>query len=169
MKLVAAILGLATLFAGTAAPAQDRPPVLARAEACLRANVERVVAVESDLQSAATFLVNFACAETTAGAARYERNLGWLASFKGMSSSLPKEFEKSSFSMEVEASVDPETGEFIIPKPKPGERPSPLVTMLPQMSMNAAAMFPDTMPLALRRLAGELVLAARERQKASKR
>ncbi len=54
MTRIAAALAFAICL-GTAASAQDRPPVVARAEGCLRANVERVVAVEPNLHSAATF------------------------------------------------------------------------------------------------------------------
>lgn len=165
MNRLGVIVGLCALCIGTSSQAQGQPPVIARAEACLRANVERVVTVEPNLQSAATFLVSFTCAETTAAAARYERNVAFLGTMKAMSGSLPPAFEKSAISMEVDATVDPETGEFIIPRPKPGERPSTMTAMLPQMSANAGMMLPDTAPVGLRRLAGELVLLARERQK----
>jgi len=168
MTRFAIAVGLTTACIATAAWAET-PPIMGRAEACLRANVDRVVAVEPDLQSAATFLVNFACAEPTAGAARYERNVALLGTFSAMSSTLPKGFEKSAISMRVDATVDPETGHFVIAPPKPGEQPSPLTAMLPQMSANAGMMLPDTAPVSLRRLAGELVLAAREKQKTGSR
>lgn len=165
MTRIIVLVGFSALCLGTSASAQDRPPVIARAETCLRANVDRVVEVERDLHSAATFLVSFTCAETTAAAARHERNVALLNSFKALSGSLPKDFAKSTLSVEVEATVDPETGEFVIPPPKVGERPSPMTAMLPQMSANAGMMLPEAAPTGLRQLAGELVLAARERKR----
>jgi hypothetical protein len=166
MKSVIPILGFsAALLAGGATAAEVQPPIVARAEACLRANVERVVAVEPDLQSAAKFLVDFACAIETSAAARYERNVSWLVSMRAFSKGIPKSFANSSMSFEVDASVDPETGEFVIPEPKSGAQPSAIASMLPQMSMSSGVMFPDVTPVALRRLAGELVLAVREREK----
>lgn len=165
MTRFAIALGLAASCVTTAASAQVTPPIMARAEACLRANVDRVVAVEPDVQSAATFLVSFTCAETTAGAARYERNVAFLNSFKAMSESMPKDLGRTAFSMKIDATVDPETGHFIIAPSKPGEQPSPMTAMLPQTSASAGMMLPDNSPVSLRRLAGELVLTSRERQK----
>lgn len=163
-----ALLGAGlVVFAAGGAVAQERPPIVARAEACLRDKAERVAAVEPGLHAAANFLVSYACAEATAGASRYERNVAWLGSMKAMTSNFPSEGGKAPFG-EVDATVDPESGEFVLPNAKPGERVSPLTAMLPQMSANAAMMLPDTPPVGLRKLAGELILAIRERGAAKK-
>ena len=69
----------------TAAQGQDKAPVMARAEQCLRDNVDRVVVAHTDLNSATKFLLDYRCAETVEAAARYQRNLSYAALYNMMS------------------------------------------------------------------------------------
>lgn len=164
----AIVVGVAMLGAAPALAAEP-VPVIARAEACLRANVERVVAVEADLQSAGSFLVSYICAEETARAAKYERNTAWLISMRGFVKASNQMSPNASFGSDIDATVDPATGEFVIPPPKPGAPPNMMTSMLGSMSTNAAIMVPDAPSSSLRKLAGDLVLAARERRVAAGR
>lgn len=156
-------------LASSAAIAQEKAPIVARAEACLRANADRVVAAEANLQSAATFLVSYACADETSAAGKFERNTAWLVGMKGFMKGANQMSPQSSFGTDIDAAVDPETGDFVIPEPKPGAKPNPFTSMLPQMSMQSSMLLPDAPSASLRKLAGDLVLAARERQLAGKR
>lgn len=164
----AIVVGVAMLGAAPALAAEP-VPVIARAEACLRANVERVVAVEADLQSAGSFLVSYICAEETARAAKYERNTAWLISMRGFVKASSQMSPNAPFGSEIEATVDPATGEFVIPPPKPGAPPNMMTNMLASMSSTSAIMMPDAPSSGLRKLAGDLVLAARERRVAAGR
>ncbi len=148
--------------------AQDKPPIVQRAEKCLAAHVDEVVAVEHDLQLATAFLATYACPVEVEGVARYERSLLYLKLFKSMTSSMPAipnvPGKPPSMSFEINGSVDPETGEIVIPPPKPGDPPNMFAAMLPQMSGSAAQMVPDAVPASLKKLAGDLVLSALHRQ-----
>jgi hypothetical protein len=174
------IAGFFALWAGTvlvAAPgmswAQQTPPVFARAQACLEANVERVVAAETDVTSAATFLLNYTCAAEVQAAGRYERNSvfvkGMTSLFSGAitDSVANKGADPASTKLIPSASVNPETGEIVTP-PRPPRSPfNPAEALLP--SMGSQALFPESPPVTLRHLAGDLVLAASERQITGKR
>ncbi len=177
----------------TAQPAQAQTPtraaIVMRAEQCLRQNVDRVVAAEHDMQSAASFLVNFVCAGEVAGAARYQRNTAYVqmlaTMFKtlGQASAAPGSAASGSAasgsasaaapkpptpnpmaSLDFKGMVDPETGE-IVPSPSaPGAPPNPLANLLPMVSNIFGQATPETVPVDLRRLAGELVMAAHAKQ-----
>lgn len=110
--------------------------------------------------------MNYACAQETSGAARYQRNVAALAAAQAMSKAIPPNKSGPDPMFEVAGDVDPDTGEFVIPEPKAGTRASPMSSMLPQMGAANAQLFPEMVPVALRKLAGDLVLAARERQAA---
>lgn len=168
-------LALVTVAAVTlvAAPAraQSRPPIVFRAEQCLRQNVDRVVAAERDLQSAAAFLVTYACAGEVAGAQKYYRNSAYIQMFntviKTVATATPPGTPAKPAApnplagLDLKASVDPETGEFVTAPTAPGAPANPLAAMLPMMSGLFGQVAPDSTPVELRKLAGELVLAAR--------
>ena len=170
-------LGLAALaaslsLAGAPAQAQAPPkaPIVVRAEQCLRQNVDHVVAAERDLQSAASFLVTYACAAEVSAASRYQRNTAYVqmfgSMFKGMaqaSSQASTPAKTPAPGIDFKASVDPETGEIVLPPAAPGAPPNGLASVLPMMGNLFGQVAPDVVPVDLRRLAGELVLAARER------
>ena len=148
----------------TAAHGQDKAPVMARAEQCLRDNVDRVVAADTDLNSATNFLLGYRCAETVEAAARYQRNLSYAGLYNMMSAfKIPGERNASATARATEA-VDPETGEIAL-HPAPGARPHQASTEISQIgSEPAGQLTPEVVPVALRKLAGDLVLEARERQ-----
>ncbi len=171
-----------TGVAGTAS-AEDKPPIVARAEQCLRQKVERVVSDEQDIAAAANFLVNFACAEETAGATRYLRNQAYVQLFSmigktaAMASSASKPPAGAAPGATTNATaaaatmsavlgqlrVDPETGEIALP---PGlGAPSQVNGMLTQLGTIMGQFAPETTPVPLRKLAGDLVLDARERRR----
>lgn len=175
----------ATAALGVAAApacAQTHPPIVARAEQCLRQNVERVVAADHDMASAANFLVTYACAGEVEGARRYERNSAYVqmfsAMFKGLSQAQVTQSQVISAQgtqapatkgplpkppaplPEFKATVDPETGQIVLPPAAPGAPANPLVGMFPMMESLFGQVAPDNVPVALRKLAGELVLAA---------
>jgi hypothetical protein len=165
------------------ASAQDKPPIVARAEACLRNNVDRVVADDPDLQSAASFLVTFVCAKEVADAARYQKNLAMAAMdasiFKNVPgvtapsapasarhgtprpASTPPLTEASDFA----PTVDPETGDFVAPKRSTGKQ-TDVAFQINASGLDRLGL--ETVPLDLRQLAGALVLAAREQQQATR-
>jgi hypothetical protein len=166
------------------ASAQDKPPLVVRAEKCLADNVDRVVTAEPDVQSAASFLVSFACPAEVERVATYERNLAAVRSFAAMTKAMrPVTAQDKSTGVakgsasgpmdalfpDVDATVDPETGEIVVPPQKPGEPANMFSAMLPQVSSSASQLMPPAPPASLRKLAGELVLAARERQLAKRR
>lgn len=164
-----AIFAGATALGAASAIAAEPVPAIARAEACLRANVDRVVGMEADLLSAGSFLVSYICAEETARAAKYERNTAWLISMRGFVKASNQMSPNLSFGSDIDATVDPATGEFVIPPPKPGAPPNMMTSMLASMSSTSAIMMPDAPSSSLRKLAGDLVLAARERRVAAGR
>ncbi|WP_372786542.1 hypothetical protein [Phenylobacterium sp.] len=162
-------------LAGAPAQAQTRAPILVRAEQCLRQNVDHVVAAEHDLQSAASFLVTYACAAEVAGAARYQRNTAYVQMFSSIFKTValaavpgkPPAANPPAAplpAMDFKASVDPETGEIVIPPAAPGAPANPVATMLPMMGSLFGQVAPEAVPVDLRKLAGQLVLAAQERQ-----
>jgi hypothetical protein len=154
----------AILLATSPASAQGKPPIVSRAEGCLRANVDRVVAVEPDVESAATFLLDYACAAEVAGAARYELNLALVKQFGAMSATFPwpGAGNASPSSPTAPASVDPESGDIILPPRPPGSAPNLLTPMLQQTGPTSGQFTQLATPVSLRKLAGELVLEARE-------
>ena len=127
-----------------------------------------MVAVERDLQAAASFLVTYACAAEVAGASRYQRNSAYLQMFSTMFKTIPQTSavagKPPAPNVEFKASVDPETGEIVVPPSPPGSPPNPMSSVLPMMSSIVGQVAPESVPVDLRRLAGELVMAARERQ-----
>lgn len=157
--------GLAAIaIALVAAPAcaEDKPPIVARAELCLRSNVDRVVAVEPDVDAAANFLLTYSCAEQVSDAARYELNIMMVKQFGAMRTSLSQNpAGAKSQAPAPSPSVDPKTGDIVIPPQQSGAPPDFLAPMLQQMG-NSAGQF-TMMPVSLRELAGSLVLEARER------
>lgn len=160
---------VATLgLAGAPVQAQTRAPIMVRAEQCLRQNADHVVAAERDLQSAATFLVSYACAAEVAGASRYQRNSAYVQMFSTMFKTIPQTSaiagKPPAPNVEFKASVDPETGEMVVPPSPPGSPPNPMSSVLPMMSSIFGQVAPESVPVDLRKLAGELVMAARERQ-----
>lgn len=160
--------------AGGAANAQTSAPIVARAEQCLVDNVKRVVAIESDINAAASFLVDYACAMEMAGAARYERNLGYVNAAEAMSKAAKArsaEMTKSAAStmFDFSARVDPTTGDIVSPPASgAGEQPF-LQSTLPSVSKQNEHMVPWAVPSSLRMLAGRLVLEAREKSGAAGR
>jgi hypothetical protein len=160
-----AVLALAAVPAASA-HAQARPPIVLRAEQCLRHNVDKVVANERDLASAASFLVNYACAGEVAGAARYQRNSAYVQMFgtifKMAAQGTPAAKAASPLA-DFKASVDPETGDIVVPPSAPGAPPNPITTLMPMMESIVGQVTPESVPVALRKLTGELVLAAHER------
>jgi hypothetical protein len=166
--------GLATLLVLLAAApvsAQVKPPILARAEACLRSKVDRVVAIEPDADSAANFLLDYACAGEVSDAARYELNLVMVKQFAAMGSSFPQVTPgaKAQPVAAPSATVDPETGDIVVPPPTGDAKPDFLTPMLKQMGSSMTQFAQIKAPVSLRKLAGELVLEARERQGAKAR
>jgi hypothetical protein len=172
---VAAAVALAC--AAAPASAQTRPAIVVRAEQCLRQNVGRVVAADHDMASAANFLVSYACAGEVEGARRYERNSAYVqmfsVMFKGMAqaqavqSRIPAPPGAPAPSAkppapppEFDATVDPETGQIVLPPSAPGTPANPLTAMFPMMESLFSQVAPDIVPVGLRKLAGELVLAA---------
>ena len=160
-----AVFGLST----GSAQAQARPAIVARAEQCLRQNVDRVVAAERDMQSAASFLVTYACASEVAGASRYQRNAAYVQMFATMFKTMAQAPASSGAkpgppnplaNMDIKASVDPETGEIITPPAAPGAPANPISNVLPMLSNVFGQVAPDAVPVDLRKLAGDLVLAA---------
>ena len=155
------------------ATAQDKPPIIGRAEDCLKSNVDRVVAVDPDLESAANFLLNYSCAGEVSDASRYELNLILVKQFgamDAMSRSFGRPVPKGeaqppqplTISSAATATVDPNTGEIILPPQKEGSPPDFFAPMLRQTG-NATGQFTQlTTPVLLRKLAGALVLEARE-------
>jgi hypothetical protein len=164
-------LGLAIVIAvlsGWPALAQDKPPIVARAEQCLRDNVDRVVAIEPDVNAAANFLVTFACASQTSAASRYEINLVLAKTMVDEANSMPVFTPPGQSAAPREtftATVDPDTGDIIMPPVPAGTTFNPFAAVLRNMgtsSLSGAGV--PTVSAPLRSLAGDLVLKARERQ-----
>jgi hypothetical protein len=160
------LAALAVVLVSTPAFAQVKPPIVARAETCLRTNVDRVVAVDADLDSAANFLLTYACAGEVADASRYELNLIVVKQFAAMGSSFPQmpAGAKAQSVATPAASVDPETGDIVVPPQAKGANPDVFTPMLKQMGSSTGQFTQIMTPVSLRKLAGELVLEARERQ-----
>jgi hypothetical protein len=162
-----------TLLTASPALAQDKPPIVARAEQCLRDNVDRVVAAEPDIQSAASFLVTFACAPQVSAEARYEMNLLVVNTMVGEANNMPV-FKAPGLKLNplppptpLVASVDPDTGDIIVSPPPAGEAPNPVASTLANIgakSSGPAFGMQQTAPASLRKLAGDLVLQSRERR-----
>jgi len=157
----------------TVTPATVTPPIVARAEQYLARNVDRVVAADPSLESAADFLMNYACAAEVSGAAKYERNIQALRMIDGIFRDIGRATARAPGqpgapgqpampALTIDARVDRETGELVFPDPKPGATPNPFAMMAPTMSA-MTDLWPETKPVDLRKLTGDLVLAARER------
>ncbi len=156
--------------AAKAAHGQDKPPVVARAEQCLKDNADRVVAAEPDLTSAANFLVTYRCAPEISVVERYQRNMAMV----GLQVSMLQQFGpaankgNSSWPSPPE-SVDPETGEVIVGPQPHGRRDQPSAVISKLRGEDTGQFMTEVVPFALRKLAGDLVLEARERQLAKGR
>lgn len=175
-RTVSALALASIAVAGLAAPAaaQTKAPVVARAEQCLRRNVDRVVGAEHDLQAAAGFLVTYACAAEVSAATRYERNTAYVQMFSTLFKASAQAPGKPPPApplpnLNLNASVDPETGEIVAPPAAPGAPPNPMSGLLPMMSNISAQVAPDSVPVDLRKLAGDLVLAAHDQHAARAR
>jgi hypothetical protein len=177
------------MVTGGAAQAQTgaaaaKPPVVARAEQCLRSKVDRVVADEPDIAAAASFLVSYACADEVAGATRFLRNTAYVQLFstafkagaaaaaaskpavQGQSQSQGAGSTAAAAAMTASAlmsqlKVDPETGDVTA-----GAQSTQINAALGQFSNIMGQFLPDNVPVPLRELAGALVLEARERHRA---
>ena len=177
------LAGGLTLAAAGVAQAQDKPPVVVRAEQCLRQKVDRVVADEPDVTAAANFLVGYACAEEVAGATRYLRNETYVQLFTSIakitaSSGAAKPAAGAAPSTAASAAsaaasasamlsllkVDPETGDMHVTLP--GAQAAQANSMLTQTSAAIGQFMPDNIPTPIRKLAGDLVLEAHEHHKA---
>lgn len=180
-----AVAGAVALAAAGAARAADKPPVMVRAEQCLRQKVDRVVADEPDIAAAANFLVGYACAEEVAGATRYLRNETYVQLFASIakvaaassaakpapsSASPPPGAGASAAAAAATASamvamlkVDPETGDIHMAGPAP--QAGQVNSILAQTSGVLSQFMPDNIPVPIRKLAGDLVLEARDRHK----
>ena len=162
------ILGGLAVFADVA-QAQDRPPALENAEACLMAQAESAVAVSTGATDAAEFLLNYLCAEPVSAAARYTYNIAVVGSFQAMmgmigdDSAGADDGDQSSdggdavFGSMGAMSVDPTTGHMISPEGAMG-----LSSMMGASAPAMEAIYLQPTPQ-LRALAGQLVLEARRR------
>jgi hypothetical protein len=177
---------LASAGAAQAQAQPEKPPVVARAEQCLRQKVDRVVADEPDIAAAANFLVGYACAEEVAGATRYLRSETYVQLFGSIfkavvapnaakaqnpAPSPPQGAGATAAAAAATASallsqlvVDPNTGD--IRMSGKDARASQMNSVLNQSSAIMSQFMPDNIPVPIRKLAGDLVLEARERQKA---
>jgi hypothetical protein len=148
--------------AGGHACAEEVLPVMFHAEQCLRDNADRVVAADSDLESAADFLLTYRCAPEIAAAARYQRNTAFAGVYNSMTNTqlLPT---RKPMAHPVE-SVDPETGRIVIHQPPPGAKSASSIEIEQLGNSETEDLIPLAVPIALRKLAGDLVLAAQERR-----
>ena len=161
LAVVAALIAAAW----TSARAQDKPPVIARAEQCLKDNVDRIVAADPSLASAADFLVNYRCAPEIAAAARYQRNLALAKVYNSMVRLKPPNGANSATTPSVSPeSVDPETGEIIVHRPPPAAIHGSASLDIYQIEPATEGLMSSLVPVTLRKLAGDLVLEARERR-----
>jgi hypothetical protein len=157
-----------TVMSAWPALAQDKPPVIARAEQCLRDNAERVVAVEPDVQSAASFLVSFVCAPEVSAASRYEVNKTLVKMMVAEANALPvftPPGQPATPRETLTATIDPETGDVVVPPALSGAAVNPFSTLLRNMgSSSTNQLGVQSISPSLRTLAGDLVLQSRERQ-----
>lgn len=146
---------------------------MARADHCLREKVDGVTAIEPDIAAAATFLVNYACAEEVAGATRYLHSQAYVRIFNlvGKTASAatkpgtPPPAGVTPAMLVEKMSVDPETGDIVIPPGSAGPATDTLKDLVTQLGSIMSEFMPETTPPALRKLAGDLVLKARDRRK----
>jgi len=170
INMIRALVAPALLFAmlASAASAQERPSIYLKAEECLRSNVDRVVTDEPNMQSAADFLITYVCADQVYRVTKYELNQTYVRMFSSMATAIPQVSpgpgKPPPISLKFDAKVDPETGDIIVPPEKPGDPPNPMANLLRMQMGTAVLQFSQVMPVELRKLAGELVLATRERQ-----
>jgi hypothetical protein len=168
-NITAAVAAIGFMIIATGASAQDEPPVMQRAEDCLRANVDRVVAVEPDVNSAAAFLLSYACPEEVARAARYEMNSALLSGLNATAKSVATISAPTINGRPVGvkaapmASVSPETGDIVTP-PASAASPAGMGSEVLSGVGRVVDLAANTAPASLRRYAGELVLGAREHQ-----
>jgi hypothetical protein len=176
-RTIPAALAAVSLAASlaTAAAAEERPAVALKAEACLRQNVDRVVAADPNMASAADFLVNYACADEVATLVRYQRNLAYVAIFSVVGRSNPPAPASGDAPkppppppIDPKALVDPVTGDLKLPPSPPGSPSNGVATLLPMLNGLTGQLIAVSAPPELRRLAGELVLAAHARAKTAK-
>lgn len=148
-------LAAAALFSAFGAAAQPAPAAIARAEACLRANAERVARADPGLESAAGFLVNYVCAEEVEAASRWERNGELLRIVTAANDGKPVPFQ-----------LDPLSGRLAPVPPAPGAKPGkdddgPLDGLGAVNALQSG--FSVSVSPALKKLAAELILASRVR------
>jgi hypothetical protein len=136
----------------------------------LKDNVERVVAADSDLASATDFLLSYRCAPEVAAAARYQRNLAMARLYNSMLRFKPPNKGGSATtrlaspeSVDPE-SVDPETGEIIVHRPPSAAANNSALLDIFQSVPATEDLVQSPPPITLRKLAGDLVLEARERR-----
>jgi hypothetical protein len=63
-----------------------------------------------------------------------------------------------------DATVDPQTGDLVLPPAAPGAPPNPFASFFPQMSSVMSGFAPDSTPVSIREYAGAVVLAALEKR-----
>ena len=167
---------LAMVLMGPPVFAQDNPPIMARAELCLRSNVDRVVAVDPSLDSAANFLITYVCAAEISSVLRYEQNLAFVHNIWSLTGGVTKDggAGKAQSPPPTPPRVDPDTGDIIAPKHSEDASASPQAQLadpiiLGRMASSTHSYDQLAAPVSLRRLAGFLVLEARERQLAKAR
>ena len=138
-----ATVAMALLAASTASA--ETPTETVKAEACLRANVARVVAMDQDIESAAGFLVNYICGAEVEAASRFQRNTELVAVLeRGVPGAASK------------VSVDPVDGRLRAPA-EPGKSPT---DGLGAVNVLQAGFTPSPSPQ-LKSLAAELIMKAR--------
>ena len=175
MMFGAALAAASGVILADPAAAEDRPPLALKAEQCLRSNVERVVAAEPNVASAADFLVTYACADEVATLVRYQRNIAYVRLLSAVAASSAPAAPPGSPPkpppppIDPKALVNPETGDLNLPPPAPGAPANPMAGLLPMLNGLSGQLIPTAAPPELRRLAGELVLAAREKRRAPRR
>lgn len=178
LPILFAAFALATPCLAQTPPAPAKPPVLARAEACLRDNVADAVHVSTGAADAADFLIGYLCARPVSAAANYQRNTATVAAMKGMFSdnaglqAMMAGDEKADADADAAettadlpdmskwfngVSVDENTGEIVVS----GEASNPMISAIRAQSGNLGQFFGDQRPSDLRELAGRLVLDAR--------
>ncbi|KQW82241.1 hypothetical protein [Brevundimonas sp. Root1279] len=181
-----AILLAAGLVAAPQAAVEPRAPALTNAEACLREKADAAVAAATSASDAADFLLTYLCAGPVDRAATWQRNSEMLVSMKGMFDGLKEmgppysddeesDEEAASDEAPEEAdgavmndffggmeniSVDPVTGEFIVPE----DASNVMASTLRTQTNAVGQLLGDQRPVFLRELAGQLVLQARTRR-----